>query len=198
MGEVTSYAQFDVKSSGVPNIYTKITKQIVLPALLNWLIVFIVYIIGLIIIIFTEFLKVIKCITYIDNGLDNLETALYFPSNIKSIEYKLLDIRQSFNDKEKQLQDEKDKKHNMIIYLAHDLKTPLTSVIGYLNLLEETPDLPIEQRAKYTKITLDKAYRLEQLINEFFEITSYYDETIILEYSKIDLNIMLEQMADDA
>lgn len=177
-----------------------LTDEILVPVLLREVSIFIVYLIGLAIIIFMELLKVAKYITYIDNGLDNLEnmeTALYFPNHIKSMEYKLLEIRQSFDDKEKLLQVEKDKKHNMIIYLAHDLKTPLTSIIGYLTLLEETPDLPIEQRAKYTKITLDKAYRLEQLINEFFEITSYYDETIMLEYSKIDLNIMLEQMADE-
>ena len=53
------------------------------------------------------------------------------------------------------------------MYLAHDIKTPLTSVIGYLILLDEAPDMPREQKAKYVRITLEKAYRLEQLIDEF-------------------------------
>ena len=60
-----------------------------------------------------------------------------------------------------------------IAALAHDLKTPLTSVIGYLDLLEEASDMPELQRRKYIHITLDKALRLEKLINEFFEITRY-------------------------
>ena len=56
------------------------------------------------------------------------------------------------------------------MYLAHDIKTPLTSVIGYLILLDEAPDMPREQKAKYVHITLDKAYRLEQLIDEFLRL----------------------------
>ncbi len=59
-------------------------------------------------------------------------------------------------------------KNEVVMYLAHDIKTPLTSVIGYLILLDEAPDMPREQKAKYVHITLDKAYRLEQLIDEFF------------------------------
>lgn len=69
----------------------------------------------------------------------------------------------------------------MIAYLAHDLKTPLTSVIGYLSLLDEAVDMPTPQRAKYVSITLDKAKRLEKLINEFFEITRYNLQGIVLE-----------------
>ena len=52
-----------------------------------------------------------------------------------------------------------------MVYLAHDLKTPLASIIGYLTLLEESPDLPVAARAKYTSITLDKAYRLADRIH---------------------------------
>ena len=53
---------------------------------------------------------------------------------------------------------------SLVVYLAHDLKTPLTSVIGYV-VLQEAPDMPASQRAKYTGIALEKAYRLERLIN---------------------------------
>ncbi len=63
------------------------------------------------------------------------------------------------------------RKNDLIVYLAHDLKTPLTSVVGYLTLLREQPDLSPEMRGRYTGVALDKALRLEELINEFFEIT---------------------------
>ena len=84
-----------------------------------------------------------------------------------------------------------------ITSLAHDIRTPLTSVIGYLSLLEEAPDMPTEQKAKYVHITLEKANRLEQLINEFFEITKYNIQEIVLEKEEIDLYYMLLQMLEE-
>jgi two-component system sensor histidine kinase VanS len=83
------------------------------------------------------------------------------------------------------------------MYLAHDIKTPLTSVIGYLSLLDEAPDMPPEQKAKYVHITLDKANRLEKLVDEFFEITRYNFQTDLLSKERIDLYYMLAQMTDE-
>lgn len=87
------------------------------------------------------------------------------------------------------------KKNDLIVYLAHDLRTPLTSIIGYLTLLEESPDLPAAMRAKYTGITLEKAYRLESLINEFFEITRFNLATVSLVTKAVDLSVMVEQIS---
>ena len=77
-----------------------------------------------------------------------------------------------------------ERKNELVVYLAHDIKTPLTSIIGYLTLLEESPDLPVDVRARYTGITLAKAYRLEELLDEFFEITRYNLQTIPIERSR--------------
>lgn len=93
--------------------------------------------------------------------------------------------------------DETAKKNDLIAYLAHDLKTPLTSVIGYLSLLEEAPDMPAVQKAKYIHIALRKAQRLESLTNEFFEITRYNLHEIVLEKEPLDLSVMLMQMTDE-
>lgn len=71
-------------------------------------------------------------------------------------------------------------KNDLITYLAHDLKTPLASVIGYLSLLDESPDLPAPQRRKYVRVTLDRANRLEQLVEEFFDITRFNLHAIAL------------------
>lgn len=92
---------------------------------------------------------------------------------------------------------EMERKSDLITYLAHDLKTPLASVIAYLNLLEEAPELSLDQRAKYIGITLDKAYRLEQLIEELFEIIRFNLQTITVNESRINLKLMLEQLADE-
>lgn len=87
------------------------------------------------------------------------------------------------------------RKNDLIVYLAHDLKTPLTSVIGYLTLLAEEPQISTELRAKYTQIALTKAERLEDLINEFFDITRFNFTTLVLEQESIQLSRMLEQIA---
>ena len=89
------------------------------------------------------------------------------------------------------------RKNDLVMYLAHDLKTPLTSVIGYLSLLQESPELSTAQRAKYVGIALEKANRLEMLINEFFEITRFNLQQITLERNRIDLGMMVLQKADE-
>lgn len=99
--------------------------------------------------------------------------------------------------KEQALKAETARKNDLIAYLAHDLKTPLTSVIGYLSLLDEAPDMPPEQRAKYTRIALDKAYRLERMTNEFFDITRYNLQQITVQKESIDLYYMLVQLTDE-
>lgn len=90
-----------------------------------------------------------------------------------------------------------DRKNELVVYLAHDIKTPLTSIIGYLTLLEESPDLPLEVRERYTGITLDKAYRLEELLDEFFEITRYNLQTIPIERSRFDAALFVNQVVDE-
>lgn len=85
------------------------------------------------------------------------------------------------------------RKNDMIVYLAHDLKTPLTSVIGYLTLLRDEPDIPAESREKYTSVALERSQRLEELINEFFDITRFSLTTLTLDTRRIDLSLLLNQ-----
>ena len=120
-----------------------------------------------------------------------------FPKNYSDIEIKLRDIRLDVVGSKQAAAEAENRKNDLVMYLAHDLKTPLTSVIGYLTLLDESPELTTTQRAKYVGIALDKAYRLEQLINEFFEITRFDINSVTLEKNRIDLNLMLAQVTDE-
>lgn len=86
------------------------------------------------------------------------------------------------------------RKNDLVVYLAHDLKTPLTSVTGYLQLLQDEPDVSQETRMKYIRVAAAKAERLDDLLNEFFEITRYNLTQITLEKSEINLTRMLEQI----
>ena len=84
-----------------------------------------------------------------------------------------------------------------MVYLAHDLKTPLTSVIGYLTLLRDEPQISPQLRARYTGVALEKAERLEELVNEFFDITRFSLSHLELEVRDTDLKRMLEQMCSE-
>ena len=125
------------------------------------------------------------------------ESSDMFPQEYAEIAAQMAEIRTAMLRSEQALRNEAAQKNDLVTYLAHDLKTPLTSVIGYLSLLDEAPDMPPEQKAKYTHIALDKANRLERLVNEFFEITRYNLQQITLEQEQIDLYYMLVQMVDE-
>lgn len=99
--------------------------------------------------------------------------------------------------KEQIAREAEQRKNDLITYLAHDLKTPITSVIGYLTLLRDEPDLSPEMRARYTGISLNKAERLEDLINELFDITRFSLSKLTLEPERVNLSRMLEQVLSE-
>lgn len=132
------------------------------------------------------------------NGLAGAEeVSRHLPREYAEIEAPLMRVKLEGARAQRLFETEMQRKNDLITYLAHDLKTPLASVVAYLNLLEEAPGLPAEQRAKYVDIALQKAYRLEQLIGELFEIIRFNLQNIVLNDEKIRLGRMLEQLADE-
>lgn len=146
-------------------------------------------------------LKFVKYFEEINTGIDiliqNEDKQIELSAELEFMEQKLNTLKRTLEKREHDAKLAEQRKNEVVMYLAHDIKTPLTSVIGYLILLDEAPDMPREQKAKYVHITLDKAYRLEQLIDEFFEITRYNLQTITLTKKHIDLYYMLVQMTDE-
>ncbi|MBN7773532.1 HAMP domain-containing histidine kinase [Clostridium aminobutyricum] len=133
----------------------------------------------------------------IDKLAEESDNEITLSPELDFMENKLNQIKNNLAKQKKAALDAEQRKNDLVVYLAHDIKTPLTSVIGYLSLLDEAPDMPPEQKAKYVGITLEKAYRLEQLIDEFFEITRFNLQTVVLNKEKINLHFMLQQMADE-
>lgn len=112
-------------------------------------------------------------------------------------ERKLNAVKQTLAERKAETALAERRKDELVMYLAHDIRTPLTSVIGYLSLLEEEPDSTAEQRAKRVHIALEKAYRLETMIGELFEITRYNSQQISLSKGPVDLCCLLVQLTDE-
>ncbi len=145
-----------------------------------------------------------KTLNYIDTIVEASEALaakddalIKLPDELKLVEDRMNLVKQNAARSENIAREAEQRKNDLIVYLAHDLKTPLTSIIGYLSLLDDAPEMPPDQKAKYLRITLEKANRLEQLINEFFEITRYNFQTIVLSKKNIDLSYMLIQLTDE-
>ena len=116
---------------------------------------------------------------------------------LKDMEKQMNQIKMAVLLSSQAVKEAENKKNELVMYLAHDIRTPLTSVIGYLSLLEEAPDMPVLQKEKYVGIALKKAQRLEKLIGEFFEITRYNTQQIKLTKKNVDLYYMLVQLIDE-
>ncbi len=137
----------------------------------------------------------------IDRGIDTLLEEdggqVYLSPEMLPFERKLNAVKKELEKQKEQRANAERRKDELVMYLAHDIRTPLTSVIGYLHLLEEDPDMPAAQRAKHVHITLEKANRLEEMIHEFFEITRLNTGQIRISRERIGLYYMLVQLCDE-
>ena len=130
-----------------------------------------------------------------DYILSEKDAADVFPENYGDIATQMSEIKTQMRSHEQIIKEETARKNDLILYLAHDLKTPLASVIGYLNLLRDERHISEDLQERYLSISLAKAERLEDLINEFFDVARFNLTDISLQYSKINLRRLLEQLA---
>ncbi|MFC3749059.1 ATP-binding protein [Paenibacillus sp. GCM10012306] len=88
-------------------------------------------------------------------------------------------------------------KDQLIVNLAHDLRTPLTSVLGYLDWILKGNELTEEQIRHFTEIAYTKSQRLEKLIDELFEITRMNYGMLPLQKNQLDLSGLLMQLSEE-
>ncbi|MEK4326330.1 HAMP domain-containing sensor histidine kinase [Paenibacillus sp. FSL R7-0297] len=141
-----------------------------------------------------------KYFNEVNTGIDALiqdDAEIKLSPEMSSMEEKLIFVKQTLQNRALEVQVAEQNKRDLVMYLAHDIKTPLTSVLGYLSLLNEAPEMPDEQQRHYMKIALDKTYHLESLINDFFEVERYNQQTIQLNKQIVDISYMLIQMPDE-
>ncbi|MCC8138289.1 MAG: HAMP domain-containing histidine kinase [Clostridiales bacterium] len=145
--------------------------------------------------------KMTRCLNRIGDALDGILAESGEPvalgEDLEPMEEQMNLLQRKLSWRAQQAVVSEQRKNEMVACLAHDLKTPLTSVTAYLTMLDEHPEMSREEREKYTHVTLEKAIRLEELLNEFFEITRYNVQDMVLEKREINLSIMLEQLEDE-
>lgn len=163
--------------------------------------ILLVWVIGTLIFLYKLLKKVFSYTEAVFNAssklLDKDTDYIELPSELEELEKQMNHLKYEAEKNERLAKESEKRKNDLVVYLAHDLKTPLTSMIGYLSLIDEIKDMPKKQREKYVGIALEKSYKLEDLINELFDITRFNAETIVLEKEDINLNMMLEQIIDD-
>lgn len=165
------------------------------------LILIIIWVIITLIMLYRMLKKVFSYINAVSDAsnqlLDKNVSMIELPDELEDIQSKMNILKMTSEKNERLAEENEKRKNDLIVYLAHDLKTPLTSLIGYFSLIDEVKDMPQEQREKYVKIALEKSYKLEDLINELFDIARFNSETIVLEKEEMNLNMMIEQIIDD-
>ncbi|MDF9845079.1 MULTISPECIES: HAMP domain-containing sensor histidine kinase [unclassified Paenibacillus] len=88
-------------------------------------------------------------------------------------------------------------KDQLVLNLAHDLRTPLTSVLGYLDYVLKDEELTAKQVRHYTSIAYTKSRRLERLIDELFELTRMNYGMLKIDSSPLDLSELLTQLHEE-
>ena len=125
------------------------------------------------------------------------EQAVVLSDELKPLQDELNAARENALRTAQEAKEAEQRKNDLLVYLAHDLKTPLTSVIGYLTLLREETEISPKLQEKYTGISLRKAERLEDLINEFFDVTRFNLTSMELEFERVHLSRMIEQICSE-
>ena len=165
----------------------------------NWLPAICLFLLfGCLLIAWLNFLKIARLMAEVAEAVSAIyrdrEAAVQLPRELKEMENQLNQIRIQAEADRQQAHETNQRKDDMLMYMAHDLKTPLTSVIGYLTLLNDEPDIPETTRQRYLGVVLKKALRLEELINGFFEITRFNFSHMILEKSYVNMSMMVNQI----
>lgn len=120
-------------------------------------------------------------------------------------EGELTEIAENISRMEKDIRDLIEKERNseqsktdLITNVAHDLRTPLTSIIGYLELLRKNNSISPEMRQKYLDIAYNKSERLQKLIEELFGFTKLSYGKVNLNITEVDIVKLLAQLLEES
>lgn len=159
------------------------------------------WVVGILIILFFQWQRISRGVISLSVAIRQIaageEAAIQLPSEMEEVAQLLRQVQMESLRNSQLAAEAEQRKNDLVVYLAHDLKTPLTSVLGYLTLLRDEADISPELRQRYLDIATTKAQKLEDLINEFFEITRFSLKGLVLEPTHLNFSRMAEQITDE-
>lgn len=169
------------------------------------LLVIMVATISLFIIYFLLFTKrIIRDMSYISDNITHIATGNMTEKIEMGRQDELGEIVKRVNEMQEQLYTMMDAERkalqdnkNLITSVAHDLRTPVTSIMGYLELAMDMEHHELPERQGYAAIALQKAERLERLIQDLFSYTKLMNGEITLQRREIDLVQLVRQMVEE-
>ena len=183
----------------------RLVRHLSRDTLVSFMLVTVIATICFFIIYFLLFIKrIVKDMTYISDriidiadGKSDEKIIIERQDEIGEIAGRINEMTEQINQLIKSERDALQSNKDLIACVAHDLRTPITSVKGYLDLALDTKHYDLEQRQKYVRIAQTKANRLEYLIHDLFNYTKLTNGEITLHRSKIDLVQLVEQMVEE-
>lgn len=183
----------------------RLVRHLSRDTLVSFMLVTVIATICFFIIYFLLFIKrIVKDMTYISDriidiadGKSDEKIIIERQDEIGEIAGRINEMTEQINQLIKSERDALQSNKDLIACVAHDLRTPITSVKGYLELALDTKHYDLEQRQKYVRIAQTKANRLEYLIHDLFNYTKLTSGEITLHRSKIDLVQLVEQMVEE-
>lgn len=183
----------------------RLVRHLSRDTLVSFMLVTVIATICFFIIYFLLFIKrIVKDMTYISDriidiadGKSDEKIIIERQDEIGEIAGRINEMTEQINQLITSERDALQSNKDLIACVAHDLRTPITSVKGYLDLALDTKHYDLEQRQKYARIAQTKANRLEYLIHDLFNYTKLTSGEITLHRSKIDLVQLVEQMVEE-
>lgn len=183
----------------------RLVRHLSRDTLVSFMLVTVIATICFFIIYFLLFIKrIVKDMTYISDriidiadGKNDEKIIIERQDEIGEIAGRINEMTEQINQLITSERDALQSNKDLIACVAHDLRTPITSVKGYLDLALDTKHYDLEQRQKYVRIAQTKANRLEYLIHDLFNYTKLTSGEITLHRSKIDLVQLVEQMVEE-
>ena len=114
------------------------------------------------------------------------------------IKYKneLTNLAVTINDMGDKIKDNRENEKEFLLNISHDLRTPLTSILGFLKLLKEKKYDSEEDKDRYINIIEEKSLYLKKLIDEFFEFSKLKWQDVELHKQNIKLQEILRQISE--
>ena len=163
--------------------------------IIDYILIFIIIVMIYILILWERKVRYISSV--VDDILNgNLNQRIRFQNRIESLNILSIKIN-SLIDKFQELNTDKisneESRKRMISNISHDLRTPLTSMLGYMELIFEDKNLDEIKRNYYLKIIYDKGNHLYNLMEEFFQISKLDSSDINIEIKNINLSELIRQ-----